>query len=259
MKALIDFDIFSYEFGNCSDAEYRPLAWPLVQARLQGRIDKILEATGADCYQGYLTSSDKSNFRYDIATIRPYKGQRVSEKPHHYDRIRSFLVEYRGAIMCYGQEADDAMSIEQYRSNKEELWNEGDADFCETVIATRDKDLDMVPGYHYNWGAGKQVEKNMWFQDKIGGQRCFYKQLLTGDTVDNIPGLFGVGKSSSHVKRIDTYDTVYDMYSAVLLEYKKRFGSYAEQFLTENAILLWMREFEDEIWKPPVLTPSTEQ
>ena len=85
------------------------------------------------------------------------------------------------------------------------------------------------------------------------------RDRLTGDTVDNIPGLFGVGKSSSHVKRIDTYDTVYDMYSAVLLEYKKRFGSYAEQFLTENAILLWMREFEDEIWKPPVLTPSTEQ
>ena len=144
MKALIDFDIFSYEFGNCSDAEYRPLAWPLVQARLQGRIDKILEATGADCYQGYLTSSDKSNFRYDIATIRPYKGQRVSEKPHHYDRIRSFLVEYRGAIMCYGQEADDAMSIEQYK-----LLGKEPSD-CHTVIATRDKDLDMVPGYHYN-------------------------------------------------------------------------------------------------------------
>ena len=259
MKALIDFDIFSYEFGNITDAEYRPLAWPLVQARLQGRIDKILKATGADCYQGYLTSSDRSNFRYDIATIRPYKGQRGEDKPHHYDRIRTFLVEHRGAIMCYGQEADDAMSIEQYRSNKEELWNEGDADFCETVIATRDKDLDMVPGYHYNWGAGKQVEKNMWFQDKIGGQRCFYKQLLTGDTVDNIPGLFGVGKSSSHVKHIDTCDTVWDMFSAVLLEYQKRFGSYAEQFLTENAILLWMREFEDEIWTPPVSTPSTDQ
>lgn len=254
MRALIDFDIFSYEFGNCSDAEFKPLPWPLVQARLQGRIDKILEATGADCYQGYLTSADKSNFRFDIATIRPYKGQRASkEKPHHYDRIRAFLEKHRGAIMCYGQEADDAMSIEQYRL----LGNEPND--CQTVIATRDKDLDMVPGYHYNWGAGKQVEKNMWFQDKIGGQRCFYKQLLTGDTVDNIPGLFGVGKSSSHVKHIDTCDTVHDMYSAVLLEYHKRFGSYAEQFLTENAILLWMREFEGEIWKPPVMTPSTEQ
>ena len=159
MKALIDFDIFSYEFGNCTDAEYRPLAWPLVQARLQGRIDKILEATGADCYQGYLTSSDKSNFRYEIASIRPYKGHRKAMKPHHYDRIRSFLEDHRGALMCYGQEADDAMSIEQYKRNSEELWNAGDADFCSTVIATRDKDLDMVPGYHYNWGAGKQIEK----------------------------------------------------------------------------------------------------
>lgn len=249
MKALIDFDIFSYEFGNCTDAEYRPLAWPLVQARLQGRIDKILEATGADCYQGYLTSSDKSNFRYEIASIRPYKGHRKTEKPHHYDRIRSFLEEHRGALICYGQEADDAMSIEQW---KDYLSCRPNLGHCETVIATRDKDLDMVPGYHYNWGAGKQVEKKMWLQDSLGGYKCFYKQLLTGDTVDNIPGLFGVGKSSTHVKHIGTLDTAWDMYSYVLIEYQKRFGSYAEQFLIENGRLLWMRKEEGEIWELPM-------
>jgi len=95
MKALIDGDIFAYEFGNCTDSEYKPLAWPLVQARLQGRIDKIMAATKADEYQMYITSSDKSNFRYEVATIKPYKGHRETEKPHHYDRIRSFLKEHR--------------------------------------------------------------------------------------------------------------------------------------------------------------------
>jgi hypothetical protein len=97
MKALIDADIFQYEFGSCTDSEYKPLAWPLVQARVQGRINTILEATGATSYQLYLTSDDKSNFRYKIATIRPYKGHRPTEKPYWYNGIRNFLVDHRGA------------------------------------------------------------------------------------------------------------------------------------------------------------------
>ena len=72
MKALIDSDIFQYEFGNCTDNEFKPLAWPLVQSRVQARIDSIMEATGADSYHLYLTSDDKSNFRFEIASIRPY-------------------------------------------------------------------------------------------------------------------------------------------------------------------------------------------
>ena len=124
--------------------------------------------------------------------------------------------------------------------------------YCETVICTRDKDLDMVPGHHYNWGAGKQREKDMWYQDVTSGLQCFYKQLLTGDTVDNIAGLFGVGKSSTLLRRCADESCELDMYMLVLTEYRKRFGSYAEQFILENARLLWMRKEEDELWNPPI-------
>lgn len=240
MLALIDSDIFQHEFGNATNDEGVPLSWPLVQSRVQGRVNGIMEATGADKYQLFITSDDKSNFRYNIATIKPYKGNRKGlEKPRYYYQIRNFLIDHRNAIEVFGMEADDAMSIWQYKDTKN------------TIICSRDKDLHMVPGWHYSWGAGKQKEQQLWWQDEINGYRKFYKQCLTGDSVDNIPGLFGVGKSSTTLRAIDAASTSFEMYSIVLSEYTKRFGNYAEQFLLENARLLWMLREEGEVWCPP--------
>ena len=265
MKALIDSDIFQHEFGNATDNEYKPLSWPLVQARIQSRIDKIMEATQADSYQLYLTTDDKSNFRYKIATIRPYKGNRPTEKPYYYHHIRNFLVDQRGAQEVSGMEADDALSIAQWKDYEKckTACNDGswedfrsgfmyESEIASTVICSRDKDLDMVPGYHYNWGAGNQKEKPMWWQEELSGLKCFYKQLLTGDSVDNIPGLYGVGQSSALLSKIDECTNEPDMYWEVSKQYHLRFGSYAEQFLIENARLLWMLREEGEIWQPPL-------
>lgn len=267
MKALIDSDIFQYEYGSCTDDEYKPLSWPLVQARVQGRINSIMMATGATSYQLYLTSDDKSNFRYKTATIRPYKGHRPTEKPYWYQGIRNFLVDHRGAQEISEHEADDAISIDQRKDLKSIVrgldgseWNKltfatgygEDYNYCNTVICSRDKDLDMIPGWHYSWAAGGQKEKSLWFQTEIGGLRCFYKQLLTGDPVDNIPGLYGVGKSSTLVKHIDTCETEVEMYDYCFEQYKKRFGSYAHQFMLENGRLLWLLTYPGEKWNGPV-------
>ena len=252
MKALIDADIFQFEFGSATDDEYKPLAWPLVQSRIQGRINSILEATGADDYQLYITNDQKDNFRYHVATIVPYKGKRPSEKPYWYTHIRNFLVDHRGAIEVWGMEADDALSIAQWKD-----WNSILEPECEspeafgTVICSRDKDLHMVPGWHYSWSAGNQQEKEMWWVDEISGLRSFYCQLLTGDRIDNILGLHGVGDKSKLLTNIRSMDTELDMFSFVKEEYTKRFGSYAERFLLENGRLLWMLREEGEMWEFP--------
>lgn len=248
MHAVIDSDIFLYEFGNATDSEYQPLAWPLVQARVQGRIKGILKAVGATSHQLYLTSTDKSNFRYEVATIKPYKGNRAGDKPHHYSKIREFLIDNRGAIEVFGMEADDALSIASYKS----FFHDEQPDEDRVVICTRDKDLLMVPGYHYSWGVGHQEETPLWYQTELEGLKCFYKQLLTGDAVDNILGLYGVGKASAHVKKIDDCISEVEMYYQVRKQYSLRFGSYADKFLLENARLLWMLEFKGERWIPPV-------
>ena len=259
MKALIDADIFQYEYGSSIDENGRPLPWPFVHARIQSRIDHIMEATKADSYQLYLTSDDKSNFRYKIATIKPYKGNRAgSEKPYYYQHIRNMLIDSRDAVEVFGMEADDAIAIEQYNTYNpyHGCWI-GIYDFNKkrthhtTVICSRDKDLDMVPGWHYSWGVGKQKEKQLWWQDELNGIRSFYKQLLLGDSVDNIPGLYGVGKSSKLVHKLDSCLSELECYDHVFSEYSKRFGKYAEQFLVENARLLWMLQYEGQMWEPP--------
>lgn len=232
-----------------------PLSWPLVQARVDSRIEGILESAGAKTYQIYLTSEDKSNFRIEVASIRPYKGHRDEEKPYWYSAIRNFLVAHRGAQEVSGYEADDALSISQIKSLREIEVAEDEVKMNgtyheefpqETIICTRDKDLDMVPGWHYSWGAGKQRAKKPWWQDEIGGLRCFYKQLLTGDGIDNIPGLYGVGKSSKLLSKLDSMDSELSMYSHVKHQYELRFGSYWFMFLAENAQLLWM--LREEPW-----------
>ena len=54
-------------------------------------------------------------------------------------------------------------------------------------IATLDKDLDGVPGWHYVW---KGKREGVFYVTETEADRFFYTQMLTGDATDNIPGLF---------------------------------------------------------------------
>lgn len=226
MHALIDGDIFLYEFGSSRNDSGEPLGWPLVVSRMDARIENILEAVGATSSQIYL--SGQGNFRTKVSTILPYKGNRPSEKPYWHGRLFDFLVSFRDAVVISGMEADDAVGMAQFTASNE------------TVICSRDKDLHMIPGWHYTWSAGKQKEQPLWWQDEINALRCFYRQLLTGDSVDNILGIYGMGKSSSIVARIAEFSSEQGMYDLVKAEYVKRFGSYWKLFMYENAQLLWI-------------------
>jgi hypothetical protein len=64
------------------------------------------------CYPGiicklFLTSNDKSNYRFEVAKTVPYKGNRVAPKPHHYNTIREYLISRHKAVVIEGKEADD--------------------------------------------------------------------------------------------------------------------------------------------------------
>lgn len=254
MHALVDADIFLYSLGSAKVSLYgnpervtnKPAPWPFVISRLDAQLNHILEAVDADSHQLYLTG--RGNFRESVATIKPYKGQRPTEKPYWHEHLSRFLIEHRDAILIEGMEADDALGIAQtsdmfYYEGCNEEHRKLNTD---TVICSQDKDLHMIPGWHYSWPVGNRPAKELWWQDETCAIRCFYSQLLTGDSVDNIPGLFGVGKSSTLVKRLADIDSELDMYIHVRQEYEKRFGSYWNQFLIENARLLWILREEGE-------------
>lgn len=214
-------------------------------------ITRILEATKASDYKLYITAEDKSNFRYKIAKTKPYKGNRKAEKPVHYHHVRNYLHYVWGAYLVIGEEADDYLGIEQCKdyfgsANTPEM-QRNDC-YLEhslmTIICSIDKDLTMIPGWHYNIRSGEQV-----FVNGDAAMRFFWKQMLMGDTVDNIQGVPKIGKVKAN-KLIDGCTSLEECRETVQREYKNYYKDKWEELYTEMGNLLWIKRepniiFED--------------
>lgn len=138
--------------------------------------------------------SDKGG-RFDIALLKEYQAnRRDKEKPRYLNVIRDFMHTDLGAIMHMDCEADDGMSIAQWSACQGGQTNA-------SVIATKDKDLNMVPGWHLDWDTGELIKPDskfgFIFLDEGGktkklrgyGTKFFWAQMLMGDSADNISGL----------------------------------------------------------------------
>jgi hypothetical protein len=184
----------------------------------------------------FLSPPREGNFRHHIVkTAGPnglgYKAGRP-ERPHHIEYIRSLLLKL-GAEVVEGFEADDALGFYQ----------------TDTTVASHiDKDINMIPGLHYNHVTRELYEVpegigKLWLNDKRKlkglGLISFYAQMLTGDRTDNIPGISGCGdvgayKLLSDIKlEDDAWQIVYDRYKT---QYDKKVNS----ILAEIADLLWI-------------------
>lgn len=225
MLGLIDSDILCYRVGFSCDDETESVALATMDSFVTDLIvsDALIEVMD---FEYHLTG--KNNYRFDYAVTAPYKGNRSkSRKPKHLQALRDHLVSTWGAVVSDGQEADDAMSIRQYA--------EGD----NSIIISLDKDLDMVPGWHYNF-----VKQHKYYVDRDQGLYNFYKQILTGDDVDNIKGCYRIGPKKAE-KILAECKTELEMWEACV----ETHDSYDRAL--EDAILLWMRSKEGEIWQPP--------
>ena len=266
MRCLIDADVLVYEIGYASqwvgeDGEMQYLSAEKVEENLAQKIKEIEEECWADEESTlYLTINTwlkdnihkyidtpevdspgySDNFRVELAKTKPYKGTRKEDKPFHYYNILSIMLSNYTVIISDGMEADDEMSIEQVYSEP-----------LTTIICTRDKDLRMIPGMHFGWECGKQPQFGPVEVDKVGGisltkqgikgtgMAFFYSQLVTGDAVDNIPGLPRGGPAMAF-KLLGSLSDADEMFSAVVTAYKDKMGDDWKEYLTEQAQLLWM-------------------
>jgi len=212
--ALIDGDIVAYRAAcTCEDDDSEDYVF----SKVDDIVDKILFYTDSDEYKVYLTGSN--NFR---KTIYPeYKAHRPTEKPFWLQKIREYLVKNWNAEICEGQEADDAMGINQTE---------------ETIICTIDKDLLMIPGQHYNF-----VKDEFQTVGYMDGLKHFYMQCLQGDRSDNIKGIPGIGPKKAE-RILEGCDSEYQMFKAV----RNAYGN-DEEFLM-NGRVLWIRRNVDEDW-----------
>lgn len=260
MTPLIDGDILVYEVGSVAEYGWDEIPpFTVAESFLISRIDGICSAVGAtEPPIIYLTGKD--NFRNDIAKRKPYKGNRKDVvKPYHYRNIIVYLKSVYGAIVVEGMEADDAMCIEQTKRLEAK----------DTIICTRDKDLRQCPGWHYGWESGKQGEFYPRWVDELGeleknekgkvvgtGLKFFYTQILTGDTVDNIPGCPKIGPVKAYNALADL-NTEAELYQTVLDFYLDAYDDEtAEAEMYEQAQLVWMvRELDPDgnpiMWRKP--------
>ena len=220
MELLIDGDPIVYRIGYACQTKDKETG--LVTADSESFtlhsckvfVRTMIRETKADSYKVFLTG--KNNFRFKVR--EDYKANRKgAEKPVHYQLIRDYLVKTFKAQVIDGMEADDALALTQTK---------------DTVIATIDKDLLMVEGKHYNY-----VKKEWAEVSAKEGEYFFYKQMITGDKVDNIIGIRGLGEKKAS-KLLDT--TPRKLWDKTITDlYIKEFEDGYHRAV-QNTQLLWM-------------------
>ena len=231
-------------YSGCVRDEYNQLE-PVEKAidALKGKIESIHRASNAKEYRLYL--SGKKNFRIKRATLVEYKVSRKDiPKPKYYEALRQWMLD-QGAIVRNDYEADDLVSMMLWKFKGR------------VILCTIDKDLQMVPGDHYNWQKHtKHFDGRIFVTPRMGALNLF-KQLITGDKVDDIPGLRGthknpgIGEKGAEKMLVDC-KTIRDMWEVTAVLYDQSFESgehhlynkdcklNCEEAMQENLELLWM-------------------
>lgn len=182
---LIDADMLLYRImqGCEIEVEADPEVWcrwaPLDQVRSEWarKVDEMREQCQCDYYHFCWTGS--SGFRRRL--FPEYKQNRAGKlKPIGWKPMKAELLQEDASIQHDEIEADDWLGI--LATNPD--WVRGEA-----FIASGDKDLNQIPGYHHwPWN-----EEQHWIVTEEESVRQFYIQTLTGDATDNIKGCPGVG------------------------------------------------------------------
>lgn len=231
MKALLDGDIYAFRSSAASEEDDLGIAiW-----RMEEMIDNTLAETDADEFSIFL--SGENNFRYSI--YPEYKAHRTAPKPRHLKDLKNHLIEKYQAVVSDGCEADDLLGIAQCSSTN-------------TIICSIDKDLRMIPGWHYSFEiGGKSSLGKTWTRpaekvrvDPFQGLKHFYTQLLIGDATDNIKGAKGIGKVKAERLLADCTNER-EMFEAV----ESCYDSIEELEMTGKC--LWIFRKENDVWTIP--------
>jgi hypothetical protein len=195
-------------------------------------VERILDACCDESREFDLWLTGKGNFRFNY--YPEYKANRIgARRPEHEQAVKDFLVEEFGARYTEGCEADDQVGALQT---------------TRTIIAHIDKDINMIPGWHYHWGLTRKgkvlVEPHKYYVSPEEADYNFYYQMLVGDTTDNIKGVVGCGpvkaKELLSGNASEMFEVVRDAYNND--EY---------MLMTGRCLWIWRKMNDDilETWK----------
>ena len=213
-----------------------------VKHQLRTMINRIIKET--DCDEYLVVLSGHENFRYSI--YPDYKANRKRlEKPPFFKEAREYLIKNHSAFVTkHQQEADDFCRIYMCQYDPD------------AIVSHIDKDLNMIVGKHHNFRTGETYEVT-----EQEAMHNFYTQMLTGDTVDNIPGLFKLtgAKATKKIKEgLLECETEQECWRYVEQVFYKAYGAKQDteweifDRVVQSAQCLWLQTEKDEIWTPPL-------
>ena len=240
MKLLVDGDIIT--FRAAFSAEDETEAW-IACSRADAMITEIVAILGASSDDVEVWLSGPKNFRYGI--YPEYKANRITAKrPQWEHEVKKHLVREWGAEWSKDCEADDMLGVRQMQL------------LPDSCICTIDKDLDQIPGPHYNF-----VKKEQYYVTPEEATRFFYYQCLVGDTADGIKGVPGIGPVKAK-KLLDACDeeahdrqtNVERLYYECVLD---QYSCYEEFEMNAKVLHIWKKE--GEVWTDKYKAMDTSQ
>lgn len=257
---LIDQDILLFKFACTNeygihwgeDLDTKIIDTDVAIAAMDEFIYHLLEVT--NCVDYYCTMTHQDNFRYVV--LPTYKHNRKGkERPELIQILKDYTLANHPHKYKPWCEADDLLGIMATK------WP------GKFVIATIDKDLNQIPGYHYRFN---QPKKGVFEISEEEAQYFFWRQILTGDSVDGYPGCPGCGPKAADywwdimdpLSEEDRWQVVLDVY-ADAPEWRIKQSYQQDTCITEAQILQQAQvaricraedyDFEKEeviFWKP---------
>ena len=228
--AIIDADGFLFYAAW----QYRKQCTMFGMRGAKSRLDKILtnvfEKLGISHYIGFFGEHGYDNFRYDWATLKPYKGTRHSDEWQKYFKpgLKKHFTDRWNFIGVKGIEADDAVII-AYHQFKDEY---------DIIMVGEDKDMKQLGEFTRYNPRTKKIDHIT----KDEGRKFFWSQMLMGDSSDNIAGVEGIGKDNIAITELQDMNnpSEEEMFNFVASKYVNKYKEDYMYYMVENYVLLKM-------------------
>lgn len=194
----------------------------------------------------FFTMSGTPKYRDQFINKVAYKEnrKRSTVTPAWVPEIQNELITLSNSVFCEPAlgEADDFISILAHQHNQKVRVSGG----LDAYVVGEDKDLDTITcnridkyGHRYN--------------DHVQSSRNFYKQVLMGDSADNVKGLPGIGaRKANNILNGHWGSLAYERVLKAYLEAHNYDEEEACAYLYETANLLYLRKDFDDYWNPPI-------
>lgn len=218
----VDGDIIAYRTAAVCEDHFEGACEDIIRTTLT----EIATDTGISDMRIYI--SGEGNFRYDVAKTKPYKGNRATMvRPRFLHHCKEFLISEFKALKVHGFEADDGIASDMVQNG---------AYHCGI-----DKDILQIAGRHYNY-----VNKEWQEIDEDDAILILYRQVLCGDSSDNIPGLPRVGPKTAENVIFSAKSARQDAlsYYREICEEKLPDVDYKEYFAEQEALISMVTDLD---------------